>query len=99
MNSVSAFISPKVLPYFFSRNLVTSEEFSVVVLMLFGALTGKERGSAYWFGVVSRGRAVLIGEALLPVLFPAKSCTCSFCLKYSMKKIDLMVKCSGSRWL
>jgi hypothetical protein len=26
---------------------VTSEEFSVVVLMLFGAVTGKERGSAY----------------------------------------------------
>jgi hypothetical protein len=44
-----AIISPKVLAYFFLRNLVTSEEFSVVVLMLFGAVTGKERGSAYWF--------------------------------------------------
>ena len=48
---MSAIISPKVLAYFFSRNLVTSEEFSVVVLMLFGAVTGKERGSGstYWF--------------------------------------------------
>ena len=79
---MSAIISPKVLAYFFLRNLVTSEEFSVVVLMLFGAVTGKERGSAYWFGVVSRGRAVLIGEASLPrALFPAKSGTCFFLFK------------------